>query len=60
MEIDEVDEVKCDEHKDDNGEEIQGSRLGQLLAVSSFGLSGAERVRAVQDGEEWQHTVANG
>ena len=60
MEIDEVDEVKCDEQQDDNREEIQGSRWGRLLAVSSFGLSGAERVRAFQDGEEWQHAVANG
>ena len=60
MDIDEIDEVKCDKQKDDNGEEIQGSRLGRLLAVSSFGLSGAERVRAVQDGAEWQHAVANG
>ena len=59
MKIDEIDEVKCDEQQDDNREEIQGSRWGRLLAVSSFGLSGTERVRAVQDREGWQHTVAN-
>ena len=52
VEINEIDEVKHNKHKDDNGEEIQGSRLGRLLAVSSFGLSGAVRVRAVQDGAE--------
>ena len=60
MEIDEVDKVQCDEQQDDNREEIQGSRWGRLLVVSNFGLSGAEQVQAVQDGEEWQHAVANG
>ena len=51
MEIDEIDEVKCDEQEDDSDEGIQGSRWGRLRVVTSFGLSNAERVQAVQGAE---------
>ena len=59
MEIDEIDEVKGDEQKDNSCERIQGSRLGQLWVVSSFALSSEGRVGVVQEGGELQHMVAN-